>query len=160
MDVEVVDDQLCDIIVCDICGDVGYEHLLAICSRCMDGAEHTYCMQSIKDEVPKNNWLCEDCKFGDVYDITRLTDEDVDTEDTADSIKPLKTARVTIQRRNRFSKLSHLPDDKDYRYGLELHVDVNHPIHGEDDAPHLTEDDVGVIQPNPANNDESEPGED
>ncbi|CAI9277081.1 unnamed protein product [Lactuca saligna] len=89
-----------------------------------------------------------------------LTDEDVDTKDTADSVKPLKTPRVTIQRRNRFSKLSHLPDGKDYQYGLELPVDVNHPIHGEDDAPHPTEDDVGVIQPNPADNDESEPGGD
>lgn len=27
--------------VCDICGDVGREDLLAICSRCRDGAEHT-----------------------------------------------------------------------------------------------------------------------
>ncbi|CAH1433838.1 unnamed protein product [Lactuca virosa] len=216
----------------------------------MDGAEHTYCIQIIKDEVPKNDCLCEDCKFGDVYDITRvqvepfnnqttksknekkflntqtgddkqikipklplqdeviilsnlkiMNEEDcmhneipqlpleqeyiiygnenaqmnwwmnysqwmiVDTngsllEDTADSLKPLKTPRVTIQRRNRFSKLNHLPDDKDYRYGLELPVDVNHPIHGEDDVPHPTEDDVGVVQPNPADNDESEPGED
>ncbi|CAH1435312.1 unnamed protein product [Lactuca virosa] len=90
----------------------------------------------------------------------QLTDEDVDTKDTVDSVKPLKTPRVTIQRQNRFSKLSHLPDDKDYRYGLELPVDVNHPIHGEDDAPHPTKDDVGVIQPNPADNDESESGED
>nr|KAJ0196104.1 hypothetical protein LSAT_V11C700374540 [Lactuca sativa] len=74
----------------------------------------------------------------------QVTDEDVDTEDTADSVKPLKTPRVTIQRRNRFSKFSHLPNDKDYRYGLELPVDVNHPIHGEDDVSHPTEDDVGV----------------
>lgn len=28
--------------VCDICGDAGREDLLAICSRCSDGAEHTY----------------------------------------------------------------------------------------------------------------------
>lgn len=27
--------------VCDICGDAGREDLLAICSRCSDGAEHT-----------------------------------------------------------------------------------------------------------------------
>lgn len=26
--------------VCDICGDAGREDLLAICSRCSDGAEH------------------------------------------------------------------------------------------------------------------------
>lgn len=63
MDVKVVDAQLCDVIVCDICGDVGYQHLLAICSRCKDGAEHTYCMQNIIDQVPKHDWLCEECIF-------------------------------------------------------------------------------------------------
>lgn len=26
--------------VCDICGDVGREALLALCSKCSDGAEH------------------------------------------------------------------------------------------------------------------------
>lgn len=28
--------------VCDICGDAGREELLAICSKCIDGAEHMY----------------------------------------------------------------------------------------------------------------------
>ena len=28
--------------VCDICGDSGQEEKLAFCSRCSDGAEHTY----------------------------------------------------------------------------------------------------------------------
>jgi hypothetical protein len=28
--------------VCDICGDVGEEEKLAVCSRCNDGAEHVY----------------------------------------------------------------------------------------------------------------------
>jgi len=27
--------------VCDICGDVGREYLLATCTRCLEGAEHT-----------------------------------------------------------------------------------------------------------------------
>jgi len=27
--------------VCDICGDAGREELLAFCSKCSDGAEHT-----------------------------------------------------------------------------------------------------------------------
>lgn len=30
-----------DVKVCDICGDAGREDLLAICCRCIDGAEHT-----------------------------------------------------------------------------------------------------------------------
>ena len=63
MDVEVVDDQFCDVIMRDICGDVGYEHLLAICSRCEDDVEHTYCMKNIIGQVPKHDWLCEECKL-------------------------------------------------------------------------------------------------
>uniref|UniRef100_A0A9I9DPA2 PHD-type domain-containing protein n=1 Tax=Cucumis melo TaxID=3656 RepID=A0A9I9DPA2_CUCME len=51
-----------DVKVCDICGDAGREDLLAICSRCTDGAEHTYCMRERLDEVPEGDWLCEECK--------------------------------------------------------------------------------------------------
>nr|GMD58496.1 DnaJ protein erdj3b [Ipomoea batatas] len=52
-----------DVKVCDICGDVGREYLLAICSRCTDGAEHTYCMQKMLEKIPEGDWLCEECKF-------------------------------------------------------------------------------------------------
>ncbi|KAL9327883.1 hypothetical protein ACSQ67_002886 [Phaseolus vulgaris] len=48
--------------VCDICGDAGREDLLAICSRCSDGAEHTYCMREMLEKVPEGDWLCEECK--------------------------------------------------------------------------------------------------
>ncbi|KAI3751981.1 hypothetical protein L2E82_23078 [Cichorium intybus] len=60
----VDDDCVCmdDVIVCDICGDVGREDRLAICSRCKDGAEHTYCMKSMINEVPRGDWQCEECK--------------------------------------------------------------------------------------------------
>ncbi|KAL6844542.1 hypothetical protein ACP4OV_026215 [Aristida adscensionis] len=51
-----------DVKVCDICGDVGDEDKLAVCSRCNDGAEHTYCMRVMMEEVPENEWLCEDCQ--------------------------------------------------------------------------------------------------
>ncbi|CAI9755296.1 unnamed protein product [Fraxinus pennsylvanica] len=51
-----------DVKVCDICGDAGREDLLAVCSRCSDGAEHTYCMQETLTKVPEGNWLCEECK--------------------------------------------------------------------------------------------------
>nr|CAC01832.1 putative protein [Arabidopsis thaliana] len=50
-----------DVKVCDICGDAGREDLLAICSGCSDGAEHTYCMREMLDEVPEGDWLCEEC---------------------------------------------------------------------------------------------------
>ncbi|CAD6340085.1 unnamed protein product [Miscanthus lutarioriparius] len=51
-----------DVKVCDICGDVGEEEKLAVCSRCNDGAEHTYCMRVMMEEVPDSEWLCEDCQ--------------------------------------------------------------------------------------------------
>ncbi|GER50508.1 RING/FYVE/PHD zinc finger-related protein [Striga asiatica] len=51
-----------DVKVCDICGDAGREDLLAICSRCSDGAEHTYCMREMRTEVPEGEWLCEECQ--------------------------------------------------------------------------------------------------
>ncbi|KAL1213056.1 AIPP2-like protein [Cardamine amara subsp. amara] len=54
-----------DVKVCDICGDAGREDLLAICSRCIDGAEHTYCMRERLNEVPGDDWLCELCKFAE-----------------------------------------------------------------------------------------------
>ncbi|MQL97841.1 hypothetical protein Taro_030536 [Colocasia esculenta] len=54
-----------DVKVCDICGDAGREDLLAICSRCSDGAEHTYCMRIMLDKVPEGHWLCEECKLNE-----------------------------------------------------------------------------------------------
>lgn len=57
------DALLDDVKVCDICGDAGREDLLAICSRCSDGAEHTYCMNEMLHKVPEGNWLCEECKI-------------------------------------------------------------------------------------------------
>ncbi|KAL5704309.1 hypothetical protein ACHQM5_022755 [Ranunculus cassubicifolius] len=49
--------------ICDICGDAGQEDLLAICSRCSDGAEHTYCMRIMLDNVPEGDWICEGCQL-------------------------------------------------------------------------------------------------
>ncbi|XP_020685898.1 uncharacterized protein LOC110101886 isoform X4 [Dendrobium catenatum] len=56
-----------DVKVCDICGDVGQEDSLAICSRCLDGAEHIYCMETMLDELPDGDWICEECKFKEEY---------------------------------------------------------------------------------------------
>ncbi|CAN4089362.1 unnamed protein product [Withania somnifera] len=52
-----------DVKVCDICGDAGREDLLAICCKCTDGAEHTYCMRKMLKKVPEGDWMCEECKF-------------------------------------------------------------------------------------------------
>ncbi|XWS49250.1 hypothetical protein CRYUN_Cryun13aG0147900 [Craigia yunnanensis] len=47
--------------VCDICGDIGQEDLLAVCSECNDGAEHIYCMRVKMNNVPQGDWMCEEC---------------------------------------------------------------------------------------------------
>ncbi|XP_020681859.1 uncharacterized protein LOC110099129 isoform X4 [Dendrobium catenatum] len=57
------DVALDDVKVCDICGDAGREDYLATCSKCSDGAEHTYCMREMLDKVPEGEWLCEECKI-------------------------------------------------------------------------------------------------
>ncbi|KAG6500122.1 hypothetical protein ZIOFF_039936 [Zingiber officinale] len=57
------DNILFDVKVCDICGDAGREELLATCSRCIDGAEHTYCMKIMLTKVPEGDWLCEECQL-------------------------------------------------------------------------------------------------
>ncbi|MED6122043.1 hypothetical protein PIB30_035964 [Stylosanthes scabra] len=61
-----------DVKVCDICGDAGREELLAVCSRCSDGAEHTYCMREMLEKVPEGDWLCEECKYAQEAENKRL----------------------------------------------------------------------------------------
>ncbi|XP_037442713.1 uncharacterized protein LOC119311185 isoform X1 [Triticum dicoccoides] len=51
-----------DVKVCDVCGDVGEEKKLAVCSRCNDGAVHIYCMLVMLKEVPERGWLCDECQ--------------------------------------------------------------------------------------------------
>ncbi|XP_039059215.1 uncharacterized protein LOC120202932 isoform X2 [Hibiscus syriacus] len=60
-----------DVKVCDICGDAGREDLLAICSKCTDGAEHTYCMREMLRKVPEGDWLCEECKLAEETESQR-----------------------------------------------------------------------------------------
>eukprot|EP01018_Ginkgo_biloba_P014053 Gb_40677 [translate_table: standard] len=52
-----------DVKVCDICGDIGYEEVLVVCSECNEGAEHIYCMQVLLEDVPEEDWFCEGCKL-------------------------------------------------------------------------------------------------
>ncbi|KAG8092642.1 hypothetical protein GUJ93_ZPchr0012g21512 [Zizania palustris] len=65
---------LIDVNVCDICGDVGREYLLATCTRCLEGAEHTYCMRVKLDKVPDGKWLCEECHLKEDQNQTRSND--------------------------------------------------------------------------------------
>lgn len=56
------DEEVEDVKVCDICGDVGDEEKLAVCNRCSDGAEHIYCMRVMMENVPEGEWFCEECQ--------------------------------------------------------------------------------------------------
>ncbi|KAH9322164.1 hypothetical protein KI387_016803, partial [Taxus chinensis] len=56
-------DDMNDVKVCDICGNVGYEEMLVICSDCSKGAEHIYCMQTLLYGIPEEDWFCDDCKL-------------------------------------------------------------------------------------------------
>ncbi|XP_058778114.1 uncharacterized protein LOC131652303 isoform X2 [Vicia villosa] len=51
--------------VCDTCGNVGRKYLLALCKKCTDGAQHTYCMRVKLEKVP-DYWTCEECTPRDV----------------------------------------------------------------------------------------------
>ncbi|XP_021725863.1 uncharacterized protein LOC110693048 isoform X2 [Chenopodium quinoa] len=64
-DVDESDVEEEDVKVCDICGDAGREDLLAVCSKCSDGAEHTYCMRVMLEKVPEGDWFCEECKYNE-----------------------------------------------------------------------------------------------
>ncbi|URD86015.1 PHD [Musa troglodytarum] len=66
------DCMLYDVKVCDICGDTGREELLATCTRCIDGAEHTYCMRIKLDKIPEGDWLCEECQLKEELEMKRL----------------------------------------------------------------------------------------
>ncbi|GAB4826444.1 hypothetical protein Ancab_009433 [Ancistrocladus abbreviatus] len=66
-----------DVKVCDICGDAGREELLAICCRCSDGAEHTYCMREMLDKVPEGDWLCEECKLNEEIENQKHNDSEM-----------------------------------------------------------------------------------
>lgn len=64
-------ESLIDVNVCDICGDVGREYFLATCTRCLEGAEHTYCMRVKLEKVPEGEWLCEECQLNEDQNKTR-----------------------------------------------------------------------------------------
>ncbi|KAH0467267.1 hypothetical protein IEQ34_004505 [Dendrobium chrysotoxum] len=46
--------------VCHTCGHTGFADSIATCSLCKVSHEHTYCMSSVRFEVPKE-WRCEEC---------------------------------------------------------------------------------------------------
>lgn len=84
------------------------------------GEKQHYLQRKKKRDLALESW-----KWNEVIDLVsvdnqhQLTNE-VDTIDTTELVKPFKIPRLTIQSRNRFFKLRHLPDDEDYGYVMIL----------------------------------------
>ncbi|KAL8253305.1 hypothetical protein R6Q59_036998 [Mikania micrantha] len=98
-----------DVKVCDICGDAGREDLLAICCRCPDGAEHTYCMKVMIDKVPEGDWLCEECKSEEVKNTNRQKNS---TETFAEKDHSSDSAPVKVSGKRRAEELESSPSKK------------------------------------------------
>lgn len=47
-------------VVCEVCGDVGYRHLLVQCCSCRNSTRHRYCLDPVIYDV-SIEWSCEDC---------------------------------------------------------------------------------------------------
>lgn len=114
-----------DVKVCDICGDAGREDLLAICSRCSDGAEHTYCMREMLDEVPEGDWLCEECKACEEMERKRRGDSEIlggreRSKRISDSLQEKKDPSLAGIRANNDSLTRHLTNK---RRGSDIEVD-------------------------------------
>ncbi|KAL8161856.1 hypothetical protein V2J09_013345 [Rumex salicifolius] len=114
-----------DVKVCDICGDAGREDLLAICSRCSDGAEHTYCMREMLDEVPEGHWLCEECKSCEEMERKRQGYSEIlgvkeGSKKKSDSLLEKKDHSVPGNRADNDSSTKHLTNK---RRGSDVAVD-------------------------------------
>ncbi|AAF26970.1 unknown protein [Arabidopsis thaliana] len=101
-----------DVKVCDTCGDAGREDLLAICSRCSDGAEHTYCMRVMLKKVPKGYWLCEECKFAEKAEKHKL-----ETKRKRESEVNVNTQ---ISSKRHIDKFEAVPDSKRLAVGAQI----------------------------------------
>uniref|UniRef100_A0A0A9G8U8 TF-B3 domain-containing protein n=1 Tax=Arundo donax TaxID=35708 RepID=A0A0A9G8U8_ARUDO len=47
--------------VCEVCGDIGYKHLLVCCRDCMCSAMHQYCLDKVVFDASLADWLCYEC---------------------------------------------------------------------------------------------------
>ncbi|CAN6335629.1 unnamed protein product [Urochloa humidicola] len=48
-------------IVCEVCGDVGFEYLLLRCSECKGASTHQYCLDKILFDASNVDWFCNEC---------------------------------------------------------------------------------------------------
>ncbi|GKU95745.1 hypothetical protein SLEP1_g9068 [Rubroshorea leprosula] len=93
-----------DVKVCDICGDIGKEESLAICSKCSDGAEHIYCMRAKLDKVPEGDWMCEECALSEENE--KKQQEKIEKE--VEPLKKLPSSEIKQNPQN--SSVPHVKD--------------------------------------------------
>ncbi|KAF7073683.1 hypothetical protein CFC21_078635 [Triticum aestivum] len=113
-----------DVKVCDVCGNVGEEKKLAVCSRCNDGAVHIYCMLVMLKEVPERGWLCDECQAEVEIEIEKKKLEKsqvnfvmVSMENKVDAEKAKDASNVACwnKRLNRQSEANFLEEIKDVK---------------------------------------------
>ncbi|XP_020577328.1 uncharacterized protein LOC110022620 [Phalaenopsis equestris] len=126
------DVALDDVKVCDICGDAGREDHLAICSKCSDGAEHTYCMREMLDRVPEGEWLCEECKIKETECSNANECEGVDGRLKLECLNDINQNSTSTSIPRKIHKLDARPTELDSRGSAkEMHcplVSIMRPV--------------------------------
>nr|TKV92497.1 hypothetical protein SEVIR_9G164800v2 [Setaria viridis] len=47
--------------VCEVCGNIGYKHLLVCCRDCKCSAVHLYCLDKVIFDASLAEWWCDEC---------------------------------------------------------------------------------------------------
>ncbi|CAN6362337.1 unnamed protein product [Urochloa humidicola] len=65
-------------VVCEVCGAVGYRHLLVQCNSCKNATRHRYCMNQVIYDGSPIEWLCDDCdpKYNEIAESLKWRCED------------------------------------------------------------------------------------
>ncbi|RCV41840.1 hypothetical protein SETIT_9G166800v2 [Setaria italica] len=61
-------------ILCEVCGDIGFRHLLLCCGDCKHSAIHQYCLEKVVFDASLIEWFCYEClqRRGEVTCIRSL----------------------------------------------------------------------------------------
>ncbi|TVU46112.1 hypothetical protein EJB05_05630 [Eragrostis curvula] len=60
---------LCELnTVCEVCGDIGFKHLLLHCRDCLCSTAHQYCLDKVVFDASLADWVCYEClqRLGEV----------------------------------------------------------------------------------------------
>lgn len=49
-------------VVCEVCGDLGYKHLLLCCKDCKGTSIHQYCLDEVLYDASLEDWFCDVCR--------------------------------------------------------------------------------------------------